>query len=199
MTEFWLVRHGQTDWNIARRYQGHADIPLNQVGIDQAFALAKLFAAETFIAIYSSDLSRASQTATIVGHRLGLSVFIDSRLREICQGDWEGMSLDEVKENYAADFSRGASDPSSTRAPGGESVSEVAARMAQVANEIQQKHPAGKVLIISHGLAVSTLYCQAAGISLTQVYHHIPDNAVPMIITWKPYHSQSKSALDLIK
>jgi broad specificity phosphatase PhoE len=184
VTEIWLVRHGQTDWNVARRYQGHADIPLNQTGIDQADSLAQQLSTETFIAIYSSDLSRASETASIIASRLGLPVSTDRRLREICQGVWEGMSLDEVKEKYADDFARGAKDPTSTRAPGGESVAEVAARMSEAADEILHNHPEGKVLLISHGLAVSTLYCLANGISLTQVYRYIPENATPMVIFW---------------
>lgn len=184
MTHFWLVRHGQTDWNAVRRYQGQADIPLNKVGIDQAKALAQRIAAEKFDAIYASDLGRAAKTASILADALGMPVNIDPRLREICQGIWEGMSLDEVQEKYAEDFKRGAEDPAYSRAPGGESVAEVAERMAQAANEIARRHTGGRILLVSHGLAVSTLYCQANGIPLTQVYQHIPDNAVPMQIHW---------------
>ncbi|MCX6055285.1 MAG: histidine phosphatase family protein [Chloroflexi bacterium] len=184
MTQFYLVRHGQTDWNVARRYQGHTDIPLNQVGTQQAQNLAEKLAADTFDAIFSSDLSRAVQTAEILGNRLHVMVCIDPRLREINHGIWEGMSLDEVKKKYADDFVRGAQDPTSIRAQGGESILEVAKRMAQSAREIQQAYPNGKVLIISHGLAVSTLYCQVKGISLNEVYQHIPDNTSPVIVTW---------------
>jgi broad specificity phosphatase PhoE len=154
MTEMWLVRHGQTDWNIARRYQGQADIPLNQIGLEQAAFLAEELSSFQFDAIYTSDLSRAARTALIIANKLNLPVNSDRRLREINQGVWEGMSLDEVKEKYAVDFARGASDPASTRAPGGESVTEVAVRMAQAANEIHDQFPHGKVLVVSHGLAV---------------------------------------------
>lgn len=184
MTHFWLVRHGQTDWNAARRYQGQADIPLNETGINQAKALAQQIAAQKFDAIYASDLVRASKTAAILAEPLGLPVKIDVRLREICQGIWEGMSLDEVQEKYAEDFKRGAEDPAFSRAPGGESVAEVTERMAEAANEITQRHTGGKILLVSHGLAVSTLYCQANNIPLTHVYQYIPDNAVPMQIDW---------------
>jgi len=182
MIEITLVRHGQTDWNAARRYQGQADIPLNQVGIEQAKALALTIANEKYDAIYASDLSRAAQTAVILAETLHMPINTDRRLREICQGLWEGMSLDEVQEKYADDFKRGAEDPAFSRAPGGESVAEVAARMRAAADEIAANHPGGRILLVSHGLAVSTLYCQANGISLTQVYHYIPDNAVPLQI-----------------
>jgi broad specificity phosphatase PhoE len=184
MTEIWLVRHGQTDWNLARRYQGQTDIPLNQTGIDQGKTLAQKISEEKFDAIYASDLSRAAATAQLLADALHMTIHTDVRLREIHQGVWEGMSLDEVQEKYADDFKHGAEDPTYSRAPGGESVAEVAIRMASAADEIAQKHPNGKVLLVSHGLAVSTLYCQANNISLTRVYDYIPDNAVPIHIEW---------------
>ena len=184
MTDFLLIRHGQTDWNAARLYQGQADIPLNQTGIAQARALAEKLAGQQFDAVYASDLSRAAQTAAILVKKLAMPIHTDPRLREICQGIWEGMSLDEVQEKYADDFKRGAEDPAYSRAPGGESVAEVAVRMAAAVDDIAALHPQGRILLVSHGLAVSTLYCQANGIPLTQVYQFIPDNAVPLSVTW---------------
>lgn len=185
MTEFWLIRHGQTDWNARRIYQGQADIPLNEVGIEQARQLAERLKAERFDAIFASDLIRAVQTAEILAGDSKDAIQIDRRLREICQGAWEGLSLDEVQEKYADDFKRGFEDPAYSRAPGGESVAEVAARMAAAADEIAGLFPTGRVMLVSHGLAVSTLFCQANDIPLTEVYHHIPDNAVPLQIYWK--------------
>ncbi|MRR29485.1 histidine phosphatase family protein [bacterium] len=188
MVEITLIRHGQTDWNAARRYQGQADIPLNQVGIDQAKTLALAISGEKYDAIYASDLSRAAKTAEILATTLKMPIHTDARLREICQGIWEGMSLDEVQEKYSEDFKHGFEDPAFSRAPGGESVAEVAARMSAAADEIAARHPDGRILLVSHGLAVSTLYCQANGISLTQVYLYIPDNAVPLHVVWKQSH-----------
>jgi 2,3-bisphosphoglycerate-dependent phosphoglycerate mutase len=187
MVEITLVRHGQTDWNAARLYQGQADIPLNQVGIEQAKALALTIASEKYDAIYASDLSRAAQTAVILAEALHMPIHTDQRLREICQGIWEGMSMDEVQEKYTEDFEHSFEDPASSRAPGGESMAEVAVRMQAAADEIAANYPDGRILVVSHGLAVSTLYCQANGISLTQVYQYIPDNAVPMRIVWKTF------------
>ncbi len=184
MTEFWLIRHGQTDWNARRIYQGQADIPLNAVGFEQARLLADSIKCEQFDAIFASDLIRAVQTAEILAGDSKNIIQLDRRLREICQGAWEGLSLDEVQEKYADDFKRGFEDPAYSRAPGGESVAEVAERMATAASEIARQYPDGKVMLVSHGLAVSTLFCQANDIPLTQVYHYIPDNAVPLQIRW---------------
>ncbi len=188
MTEFWLVRHGQTDWNLARRYQGQTDIPLNATGIEQAKELAKSLANEKFDAVYSSDLSRAAVTAQILAKTLGMNVLTDKRLREIKKGIWEGLSFDEVQRQYAADLSKDSVNPVHSRTPGGETVAEVAMRMKQAADEIALRHPGGKVLLVSHGLAVSTLYCQANHWSLKETYQHIPDNAIPLKITWEPNH-----------
>jgi broad specificity phosphatase PhoE len=185
MTEIWLIRHGKTDWNLVGRFQGHTDIPLNSRGLAQAGELAQKLSGVEFTAIYSSDLKRASQTASVVSAALHLPVTTDHRLREISQGEWEGMSLIEVREKYELDLSSAESSADS-RAPGGESVREVAARMAEAASSITRVHPTGKVLIVSHGLAVASLYCLAKDIPLSRVHSYIPENATPLIIQWKP-------------
>jgi len=184
MTEFLLIRHGQTDWNIQRRYQGQTDIPLNPTGLQQARALIPILENEHFDAIYSSDLSRAFQTAQIISTACGLAVTTDARLREINMGSWEGLSFDEVREKYADDFNRGAEDPEFTRSPGGESVADLSRRMAEAADDIAGRHAQGRVLLVSHGLAASALYCLASGISLKCVYEHIPDNTALLSIRW---------------
>ena len=119
MVKITLIRHGQTDWNVARLIQGQSDIPLNQVGIEQAKALSQTIVNEKFDAIYASDLSRAAQTANILAEALYMPVHPDQRLREICQGVWEGMSFDEVKTKYTEDYNRGSEDPAYARPEGG--------------------------------------------------------------------------------
>src|SRR5436190_1312043 len=94
MTTLLLVRHGETDWNAAGRLQGHTDRPLNEYGRRQAKELADRLAGEGADAIYASDLSRAKETAEIVGERLGLTVVIDADLREKNWGSWEGLTGD---------------------------------------------------------------------------------------------------------
>jgi broad specificity phosphatase PhoE len=184
-TELWLVRHGQTDWNLEGRYQGHANIPLNSTGLKQAESLAGELLGVVFDAIFSSDLQRASITAEIVGDRLGLKVTQDHRLREIDQGDWEGHLVADVQARYQAGAEGKNIDPTAIRPPGGETVGEVAQRVAAVADDIAHLYPQGRVLIISHGLAVATLICRFSHTPLSQVYSKIPANAHPVVVTWQ--------------
>ncbi|MEI6705128.1 MAG: histidine phosphatase family protein, partial [Deltaproteobacteria bacterium] len=99
-------------------------------------------------------------------------------------GEWEGRMVAEVMQLFSQEKARDGFDPATFRPPGGESISEVAIRVANVADEITRSHPQGKVLLVSHGLAVATLVCQVNGIPLSKVYENIPDNAHPRVITW---------------
>jgi len=182
MTEMWLVRHGQTDWNLAGIYQGQSDIPLNETGIQQASDLAQKLKGKHFDAIYSSDLKRARKTAEIIAQQVGAPIFTDPRLREIRQGVWEGMSIEEVKKIYAPDFSRDPEFINTPRAEGAESLAEVITRMVAAANDIHDRHNGSRVLLASHGLAVAVLYLTANHAPYHNIYHHIPDNGQPLVI-----------------
>jgi len=143
MTEILLARHGETDWNIGRRVQGHTDIPLNAAGVDQARALAEQLAGEPLTAVFSSDLSRALDTATEVANAHGLVVVVDPRLREKNFGTWEGLTDVEIAERF----------PDAQRGQWGdaETTEEVAARVLSVLDGIRELHPDGTVLVVSHG------------------------------------------------
>jgi len=186
MTIFALVRHGQTDWNVEGRYQGQADLPLNASGLEQARTLAASLNGQTFDALYSSDLKRAEATARILAERLELPVRIDRRLREINQGEWEGMLFTEIKARYAELWSARHDDPESHRAPGGESVLEVSRRMWQAADDIAREWPAGRVMIVSHGMALATLLVKTQGRQLSDVFGLIPNNTELVEVEWPP-------------
>jgi len=185
MTELWLVRHGQTDWNVVRRFQGNSDTLLNDTGIAQAQTLASALNGQSFAALYASPLQRAFQTAQVLAERLQLSIQIDEDLAEACHGDWEGMLWTDIKDQYPDLLSQRSVDPVHTRPPGdGETVAEVAARMTAAATRIAQRHPQEKVLIASHGLSLAALICCARGISLHEIFDYIPKNTQVEKIYW---------------
>jgi alpha-ribazole phosphatase len=193
MTQLWLIRHGQTDWNLEGRYQGQADPPLNATGQAQAEALAAHLDGRRFEAIYSSDLQRARATAEAIADRHGLPLKLDARLREIHQGEWDGLRVTEIMARYPREWAARESNPAEARPPGGESPREVAGRVWAAADDIARTHPGGRVLVVSHGFSLATLLCRARGLPLGRAFDLILDNARPEVIEWIPQESPEAS------
>jgi broad specificity phosphatase PhoE len=143
MTTILLVRHGETDWNLERRVQGHTDRPLNETGRAQARALADELAAEQIDVIYSSDLIRAHETARIVAERKGLDVTAVAELRERDFGTWEGLTDDDVFARFPDAHHRAWGDA--------ETKGEMAERVLEALRRIALAHGDGRVLAVSHG------------------------------------------------
>jgi broad specificity phosphatase PhoE len=187
MTEFWLIRHGQTDWNLLGKWQGQsAEAPgLNTAGRAQALSILDQLPNADFSALYSSDLLRARQTAELIAAPLGLAVTLDPRLREMNLGAWEGMLSSDIESQYPRELENRKRDPFHAPAPNGESPRQVAERVIAAADEIAGKHPNESALIVSHGVALAVMICHARGIPLDKVYEHIPENAKPYRVEWK--------------
>jgi probable phosphoglycerate mutase len=149
-----LVRHGETDWNLERRYQGHLDPPLNAAGRAQSERLAQELAGEAFDAIYSSDLSRALETAEIVGARLGLPVVTDPGLREVDLGSWAGLTRAQVIERFGESPTHD-----------GETRGEHTGRVVEAVRRIAARHPAGTILVVTHGGSIRAIEAAATGAS----------------------------------
>jgi 2,3-bisphosphoglycerate-dependent phosphoglycerate mutase len=186
MTEIWLVRHGQTDWNLEHRYQGQRDLPLNVTGIAQAQELANELDGQHFQSLYASDLSRARQTAEVLARKFHLPIQLDSRLRECNFGSWEGLVYQEVELHFPEEYEARRRDPLNSPPRGGESLAQVALRVAHAASDIARQHPSGKVLLVSHGLALATLVCLARDFPVSQARTYILENARPEVIQWEP-------------
>ena len=163
MTNVLLARHGETDWNRARRFQGHADPPLNESGRRQARELADALRAAGVDAVYASDLRRALETAEIVAEQLALPVTTLPDLREVDVGEWEGLTLAEVEELSPDGLRRWREDG----LPGwasGESFEDLATRMVRALLAVSAVHPAGTALVISHGAAIRAVRAHASGV-----------------------------------
>jgi probable phosphoglycerate mutase len=149
VTELLLVRHGETDWNAEGRLQGHTDRPLTEHGRRQAAELAERLAAEHVDAIYASDLSRAKETAEIVGARLGLPVSVDAGLREKHWGNWEGLTGDER----------------ATVEHEGESVADHRERVMAAVRRIVDRHPGERVVVVTHGGSLRRVQAALHGVA----------------------------------
>ncbi len=153
MTELVLVRHGETDWNAAGRLQGHTDRPLSDYGREQARRLAEELAGEEFDAIYASDLTRARETAEIVGEALHLPVIVDPDLREKNWGNWEGLTSTERLEVELV----------------GESTEQHRRRILAALGRIAAQHPYGRVLVVTHGGSMRRVQTEALGFAMPVV------------------------------
>jgi broad specificity phosphatase PhoE len=161
VTTLLLARHGETDWNSERRWQGHADRPLNDRGREQARELAASLDG-TVAAIYSSDLQRARETAEIVGATLGLPVVLDASLREVDVGEWSGLVHTEIESRYPEGFARWRQGLHGWEQ--GESYDDMGVRVVAALLAIAARHPGETVLVVSHGGAIRACQAAAAGL-----------------------------------
>lgn len=183
-TLFWLVRHGQTDWNLEGRYQGQADTPLNQTGIEEAERAARQLADRPFHKVFSSDLQRAKRTAEVIAQARNVPVVVDPRLREISLGEWEGQVFDLIQVRYPEKVEERKQSPLTFRAPGGESVEEIWDRVKQAVNEITDQNRGDEVVLVAHGLVLGALLAYASDRDISRAYMCIPANAVPKRLEW---------------
>ena len=160
-----IWRHGRTEWNVLARFQGQADIPLDEVGYAQAARAAEVLAAYRPAGLYSSDLSRSYQTAEMLARRTGLDIITDKRLREIHVGSWEGSLGKEIREADPELARRLWAGEDVRRSPTGESPSEVAERMAEVLTEIAEAaEDHSTVVVVTHGLSGRVGACRFVGL-----------------------------------
>jgi broad specificity phosphatase PhoE len=153
VTTLLLVRHGETDWNAVGRLQGHTDRPLSDFGRRQAEQLAGELEDEPLDAIYASDLARARETAAIAGERLGLPVVLDPDLREKDWGTWEGLtSIERDRVEFV-----------------GESTEAHQERILGALKRIAERHPGGRVLVVTHGGSMRRAQTAAMGMAMPVV------------------------------
>jgi probable phosphoglycerate mutase len=166
-TRICLVRHGETAWNADRRLQGHTDIPLNDTGLAQARATAASLADERFDAAYSSDLTRARQTAEAIAACCGLAPGFDAGLRERHYGGFQALTYDEARTRFPADYQRFENrDPDFVFPEGGESLRNFAGRIQTALEQIARTHRGGTVLVVTHGGVLDIAHRLATGKSL---------------------------------
>jgi len=160
-----LWRHGRTEWNAARRFQGQTDIPLDEIGIAQAKNAAKQLATLRPARIISSDLQRAHVTAQALGELCGIDVVPDSGLRETYAGAWEGLSRDVLQRDYGDELAAWAAGSNLRPGGTGETRTEVAERMMSVIDrEIQFIKSGQTLVVVTHGGSARAVIAQLIGL-----------------------------------
>jgi broad specificity phosphatase PhoE len=170
MTTLLLARHGETDWNHARRWQGHADRPLTDRGRAQAVDLAERLADIPLDAVYSSDLRRARETAEAVAHAHGLEVVELPELREVDVGSWQGLTRDEAEARFPEGFLRWRAG--GTGWDDGETYGGMSKRVLAAVDRIAGAHQGGRVLIVTHGGPIRAIHGAALGMDV-EAYRRI--------------------------
>jgi probable phosphoglycerate mutase len=173
-TLVYLVRHGETFWNREQRLQGQLDSPLTEEGIRQTTALADKLSDIRFDAVYSSDLERARRTTHILTSRSNnIPIIYDDRIRERHFGSFQGLTWDEISQQFPDDASRELSGNPMNQVPGGESKHQLLTRAIAFFDDIAIRHHAQKVLVVSHGgiLNVWTRYVLQLPIETPRRFH----------------------------
>ena len=165
MIELLIIRHGETAWNAERRLQGHVDIPLNEIGLQQARAVALALSNEAIDAVICSDLQRAMQTAEAIAKPKGLSCQINPHWRERCFGGFEGELIGNLEQRFPAEYAAWRSyqvdsrfPPDASNGDRGESVRQFHSRIENALLELCEHYADKKIVIVAHGGILECVY-----------------------------------------
>ncbi|MFC2035805.1 histidine phosphatase family protein [Chloroflexota bacterium] len=163
MMEIILARHGDTEWNAEDIFRGRADIGLNETGRKQAELLAEYLSDIKIEAIYSSPLKRALRTAETIANYHQLKVVITPSLVDLNFGQWQGLSLQEVKDKHKEFYTEWINNPEQITIPGGESLNDIKERTISMVNEVTAKYD-GSVVMVSHRVVNKVIICALLGL-----------------------------------
>jgi probable phosphoglycerate mutase len=164
VTTILLARHGESDWNRAKRWQGFADRPLTELGREQAVALAERLGDTELDAVYSSDLQRARDTAEIVARSKGLRVETTPDLREVDVGSWSGLTRAEAEARFPDAYARWLQGGEGW--DDGETYEEMSRRVVAAIARVATQHPNGRVLVVAHGGSIRAVHAAALGLDV---------------------------------
>ena len=158
----YLVRHGETVWNVEKRLQGWKDSPLTENGLRNAERLAERLDGTRIDRIFSSDQKRALTTAQIIAKGRGIPVEVISELRELNFGSWEGMTISEIEDKYPLEYNTYKNDPDKYISTDGESIGQLFDRAAKALKHIQSCGEEN-VLVVTHGVTIRALMTIVSG------------------------------------
>jgi len=171
-----LARHGQTEWNADRRFQGHTDVALSDRGRAQAHALGRALRGHRISAAYVSPMQRAVETAHIALADAGIPYTPIEELRELSLGDWEGCTVDEIRQQDGDPYGAWLRAPLDCPPPNAEPLPDVRDRVLTAIDRIGAAHGDGDALIVAHGGVISVYACHLLGASFNQLWRLRCDN-----------------------
>jgi probable phosphoglycerate mutase len=187
LTRITAIRHGETEWNLARRVQGHTDIGLSASGREQAARVARALAeGERIDAIYSSDLARAFETAAAIGAAVGVPVRAEPGLRERNFGRAEGLTFDDFSRRWPEDAERWRKRDPHWQSDNGESLHQLRERIAGVADRLGSENLGKHIVVVTHGGVLDVLYRIATGLGLQDARTWGLSNCTINRLLWTP-------------
>src|SRR5438309_3828366 len=181
-----LVRHGCSTWNTEQRIQGQLDPPLTEIGEKQARLLGERLADMQFDGFYTSDLRRAADTAGAVAERLGRAPQSVPELREIALGEWEGLTRAEITERYPKQWQAWLKQPDWDIVPGGEGTRHFEERVGRGLDQLMERHPTGRVLVVTHGGVIQVALLRVVGRSSNGLFPFTIENTSLTVIEGRP-------------
>ncbi len=189
-TRLIIIRHGETEWNLEGRIQGHLDSPLTETGRAQAEAIAERVQTVEVNALYSSDLGRAYTTAQFVSHKTGQVILTDKRLRELYLGKFEGLTEEEVEKRFPEEYVYLKKADPGYIYPGGESKEQFSLRVISCLEELMVKHEGEQIVVITHGGALSRLIRYTLGMPVVGSNEYKICNAALNVFSYENKHWQ---------
>ena len=185
-TRIIAIRHGETLWNAATRIQGQLDIPLNEVGHQQAQRLAHALKGEPITTVYASDLARACQTAAYLASALRIDVQTETALRERGFGEFEGKTFAEIESTLPEQAMRWRKRDPDFAPAGGESLLALRSRVVEAAARLAAKHPSELIVMVGHGGVMDVLYRAATRLDIQAPRTWALGNAAINRLLWTP-------------
>ena len=182
MTTLILCRHGETESNAAQIYQGQGNGMLTKKGLRQAKTLEKTLSGFKIDSVYSSDLQRAFDTASMIAKSRGKQVKIDPRLKERFYGEWEGLNFDKIVKDYNSLYKTWMKNPAKARIPAAETLKELQKRGMSGINSIIKRNKGKNVLVVAHGGINRTILFSFLGIDLNYFWRLKQDNCCINVI-----------------
>lgn len=189
MQKLYLVRHGESEWNKFKKIQGQKDVRLTDKGRKQADKIANRLLHEDIDLIYSSDLSRAYETATIIGNKLNKDVFSLKDFREIKFGPWEGINIDEIDKNSKEEHLIWLKEPHKFKMEGAETLIELQNRAMRSINDILKSNPGKNILIVSHSATLKTIILSLLDMDIKYYSKMSLSNVSLSIVEFRDYNN----------